>query len=988
MLSCMIAEFDQLAISCAPSTVVGSDTLRTVPSFFQKKYWRVRHWREMEWHVKNILFCAFCWYCLGLFLCQYAIAADFNGDGKQDIVWRIPAGNPLIWQMDGLTIGAQQTLPIAPDAASSIVGAGTFFGAGTGGILWIDSSGHVSAWQISNGNIVQSCYVASGIDSSWNFLGVGDVNADGRDDVLWQSPDGTITAFLIDGCNAATALQLNAAPAPSWSLAGIGDIYGNGYSDLIWRTSNGDLVVWQLAGGGKISRSTSLSAGVFADWKVSAVADFDGDGMADILWRAPDGNNAAMWLMHGTQFDVLPITASNASNPFDEIFRQGFESGHATAYANPGNWVILGAADVDGDGRADVLLANIDGSSAIWKMDGATIQSTALFAPIGEMPYAGLDGWKLPLDRPQITKVDGTVTVAWSPLAGSPSYSVFASSHNNPATTGVALNVSEANLSFARDDASYADKRYFSISAQYHGLQLPPSPEAYIVEFAASNLPYWGAMPITDINHDGCPEIMGALGDCHGNFQILAEADMGLSALRADGRVYRDARFADLDGDGIDDLIANVYSNYDVTQSHVMFFRGVGNNQFVEDAAFSKLQIDGFGETIVIADFNNDGYLDVFLPHYSFNNQNEHSYLLINDGKGKFTDVSDSAGVAMRNVSVNFRSEGAQALDINGDGLIDLYSGSHLFINQGNLTFKNVGPVLDPEGNLVAESPWGLPPYFDEGAKFIDWNNSGQLALALNTSDGLHILQYDGAEHFTELNVIPNIYMDTSYGLTAADFDGDGRTDLVVAGGYSNVINTDPAFAHFLQRKLAAAKEPDHDVDDELVEAGAPNALPQLLLNRGSQFVLHDFYDDGLQPATRPWNDLQTFADFDYSGTMDIVSRYANADEPDSGYMTILMNLATSKDTFRVTLLGEHGEHNQAGRIVRATPQSRPLVSMTQVVDGGSGYMANSPYDLTFTTPYPGSYVVSVRFANATYSATAHAGDHVVMYANGVVAHQ
>ena len=67
-------------------------------------------------------------------------------------------------------------------------------------------------------------------------------------------------------------------------------------------------------------------------------------------------------------------------------------------------------------------------------------------------------------------------------------------------------------------------------------------------------------------------------------------------------------------------------------------------------------------------------------------------------------------------------------------------------------------------------------------------------------------------------------------------------------------------------------------------------------------------------------------------------------------------------------------------------PDARPAVTMLQVVDGGSGYLSNGPYDLTFATPYFGAYKISVRFANASYTAVAHSGDHVSMFANGSVA--
>ena len=931
------------------------------------------------------------WYvaigCL-LIACACTQAADFNGDGKQDILWRTPDGNPLIWQMNGLSIGSQYTLSIAPDAGSAIASSGKFFAAGTGGILWVDSTDHISLWQVNNGNITQACYAASGLDPSWSFLGIGDINADGIVDVLWRLPNGSIEVLLINGCNAPQTVALVATADPSWSLAGIGDFDGDGHSDLLWRNSNGDVVVWQVGNNATVTQTT-LAAGTYAGWSVSAVADFDGDGKSDILWRDAGGNNTALWLMDGVQHTVASVAPVSPTvfAAADAIFTSGFEYGAQSAPALSSAWTILGAADFNGDGRADVLLADIQGDTAIWQMQGALIEATALFRPSGDMPYVGLTGWKLPLDRPTVTKANDQVTVAWAPIPGSPSYSAYASATNEPASTGTAIPVSGTTLSFARSATGYADKRYFAIGAQFHGIRLPPSPEAYIVEFTQINLPYWGAMAIADIDGDGCMDILGALGDCHGNFQLLSEANMGLTALRASGRVYRDLRFADLDGDGIDDLIANTYSSIDDTNSQVLFFRGIGNKQFVEDTAFSNLNIRGYGETIVIADFNNDGHLDVFLPHYSFNSPDEHSWLLINDGSGHFTDVSDAAGVAMRNVPACARTEGAQALDINSDGWIDLYAGSHLFLNNGSNqygipTFQDLGAVIDTNCNIITPSPAGLPVYFDEGAKFIDLDNSGQLTLVLNTvytyypPPGIHTLKFDGVGHFSEINAIPEIYMNQSLGLTATDVDGDGLTDIVVAGG------CDPVFYQY----------PSQFPDPYCPDYGNPHDLPQLLVNRGGQFVSHDFYSDGLTLTQRDWNDLQSFADFDYSGTMDFVSRFSGADADGtnipSGYVSVLMNRAVSFDTITVSIVGNNGKHNQAGRVVHVTPNVRPSVTMTQVVDGGSGYMANGPYDLSFATPYPGSYTISVRFAGAAYTTTARAGDHVTLYANGTVTTQ
>jgi hypothetical protein len=173
-------------------------------------------------------------------------------------------------------------------------------------------------------------------------------------------------------------------------------------------------------------------------------------------------------------------------------------------------------------------------------------------------------------------------------------------------------------------------------------------------------------------------------------------------------------------------------------------------------------------------------------------------------------------------------------------------------------------------------------------------------------------------------------------------------------------------------------------MDDLLADTSSPNALPQLLVNRPGQFVLHDYYDDGLTPATRGWSDLQTFADFDFSGTVDIVGRFGPASTT-TGYLTALTNKASSSNIIIVTVLGSDGQKNQAGRVVHLNPDSKPAITMSQVVDSGSGYMGNAPYDLTFAAPFPGAYAVAVRFANATITTTAHIGDHVFIYADGTV---
>lgn len=885
-------------------------------------------------------------------------SVDFTGNGHRDVLMRQADGEPVIWLMNGLAAPTYQATTARLDNSWVLLGTGNFDGLSDTEVLWAGSNGQFDFWTLANGYVYSTCFVTGNLPGvSDNFVGIGDVNGDGKSDILWiGAADEHVHVAILQGCGNDSSIDFGPAPNSASAVA-VGNFFGDGHADVLWN-ANGVFSIWQLNGSGIVSQS-DLNPAIPAGWSVAGTADFNQDGKADLLWRLPDGS-LTISLMNGPLQQDAPI------QPADRIFADGFD-GTAPAPGLPASWHVVDTGDYNGDGSPDILFVDDLGNAQIWQMSGTSVTGTFVAPPTPQMPYPGTTGWVLPLDRPFVTQQNGQVNIAIQSLPGIASNVLYMSTAHDPAATGTSTIVNGSSYFDSASNMAANGTRYFSAITSLYGFTTPPSPEAYLVGFNPVVLPYVGPMTIADVNGDGCADILGAYGDCHGNFSVFTESSIGLGALRANGREWRDLRFADFNGDGIPDVIANVYScdapecGGNDTNSQILLFLGNGDGTFTEDPDFAALNIPGggFGETICIADFDNSGSLGIFLPKYTFYDPSEHNFLLMNDGAGHFTDMSASAGVAMPGWPMTYRPEGCEAVDLDGDGKIDLYTGSHLFMNK---TVQQAQPVFVDQA-----ASRGLPIHFDEGAKFIDWNNDGNLDLVLqDTQFGPQLFQFDG-HSFSQVNVLPTLVYNQADGINAVDIDGDGRTDLIVAAGC-------PA-----------------DVGIDCFDTSNPHQQPYLLLNRGNNFVRGDFWNDGYSSdSQRPLIDLSTVADFDNNGGMDVVLRHADV-EPGTeqalgtGFLTVLMNQAGSQRNISITVLGSNGEYDQYGRVVRVSPAAKPGFVMTQVVDGGSGYLANAPYALEFAAPYAGAYDIDVGFANYDVAVTAIAGQNVVVYANGSV---
>lgn len=307
------------------------------------------------------------------------------------------------------------------------------------------------------------------------------------------------------------------------------------------------------------------------------------------------------------------------------------------------------------------------------------------------------------------------------------------------------------------------------------------------------------AAPLVPPGEGFFADISGSSGIQKGNFVPMPTTPIPIND-------HSRLAFADVDGDGYDDLVA--HSLFPNPQKGVPFEHLVFRNN--HDKTFSDFSDESGLRAVQAAyftfgDVDNDGDQDCFAG-LDIPLSGATSSLWLNDGKGHFTR-KETAGIEVAAASSN-----AVFVDVNGDGVLDLYSGNgssisavkdQLFLGVGDGTFTNAtanlqGAVAQPTNGVVACD------YDDDGDQdlFVStygvsvklgwnvlWENDGSGVFTnVAVARGFHALptgNYDLATTGNGKDVQPGeptTYVGSNgFGIDCQDIDGDGHLDIWLA---------------------------------------------------------------------------------------------------------------------------------------------------------------------------------------------------------------
>lgn len=274
--------------------------------------------------------------------------------------------------------------------------------------------------------------------------------------------------------------------------------------------------------------------------------------------------------------------------------------------------------------------------------------------------------------------------------------------------------------------------------------------------------------------------------------------------------------------------------------------------KFTDTTDISAIDANDYGMGVAAGDYNNDGWVDVYLTKLG------HNQMWRNNGNGTFANVTKETGTDVSGWSVS-----AAFLDFDRDGWLDLFVGQYV-----NFSFSNLKKCASPSG---AEDYCG-PLAYDPLPNRLFRNRRDGKFEDVTSKSGL------GREFHGALGVV------------CADFNGDGWTDIFVANDERpNLLWINQRNGTFKNEAMLAgcavnkdglvqscmgvdAGDFDNDGDEDIIISNLTGEYATLYVNNGKGWFDDRSFELGVAAPTSSFTGFGVaFFDYDNDGWLDIL---------------------------------------------------------------------------------------------------------------------
>lgn len=437
------------------------------------------------------------------------------------------------------------------------------------------------------------------------------------------------------------------------------------------------------------------------------------------------------------------------------------------------------------------------------------------------------------------------------------------------------------------------------------------------------NYPYYfngGGVAVGDINNDGLADVCFS-GNIVPNRLYLNKGDFEFEDITDKAGVgamegwKTGVTMADVNLDGWLDIYVSRSAMGDSVLRKNLLYINNGDLTFTEKADAFGIADNSYSSHASFFDYDKDGDLDLFvlnhsLPKYAgFNNMlvnfkkqkgSKFQSKLYQNNQGKFTDVSEKAGIVNNVLSFGL---GLAISDVNQDGWPDIYVSNdfneedYLYVNNHDGTFKNV--IREATGHVSL---------FSMGSDIADVNNDAlpdiftldmlpetneriKLSSGDDNYDKYRILIDAGFHHqsmrnmlqlnngngtFSEVGQLMGISnTDWSWSALFTDFDGDGWKDLYVSNGYEKDYTNMQFLKYTVDERIKSRQTgTSPNVDQIIGQMPAINVGNFLFRNNGDLTFAKVTSEWGI---TRPYkSNGAAYADLDNDGDPDLLINAMN----------------------------------------------------------------------------------------------------------------